>query len=82
MNVTQAFHKSMTLDQQIKQLVKEKVKNMKKTVKSQSPIHRLECFICGGKKLKLTGEFEQWEKELFDKSHEHKIRRYLLKYFN
>lgn len=64
----------MTLDQQIKKLIKERVKTKKRLVKTN--IFSLDCDICSDKRVKLDGnDFESWDKDMWNKKHLHRIKR-------
>lgn len=64
------------LEKQIKKIVKD-MKREIQDVKT-SDIFTLACDICSEKKVKLDGnDFEQWDKDLFNKEHSHFIRRFI-----
>ena len=70
----------MTVTEQVKEIVKQRKKEIKKRENKQQTF-ALDCDVCGSRKVKLDGnDFETWDKELFRKQHEHKIRRYLNRY--
>lgn len=76
MSVTREFYKLMQLQEQIRRLVSKKVKSLREDVKTD--IFSLECEVCGDKRVKLDGnDFEQWDKDLWNKKHKHTIRRFI-----
>ena len=67
----------MELVKGIKKIIKEKVKVKKGHEKLQN-VFVLRCEVCGSTKTRYDGkDFELWDKDLWEKSHRHKIRRFL-----
>lgn len=70
----------MGLNKEISQLVKKKKKEIEKRENSEEKVFTLECPICKQKKVKIgLTDFENWDKDIFEHEHEHKIRKLIKK---
>lgn len=61
--------------------IKKIIKQKKKVLKSRenlTNVFTLRCEVCGSTKTRYDGkDFELWDRELWEKQHRHKIRRFL-----